>query len=223
MNDTITFSVKDIQDILEVCGVKTTERLINKILESKGGVNHCIKMIYLIMVILDTKKSKKDCDLSSYLQRIMPKSKVSAKQMFPQIAEFLNLSEKIEVKMTDMNGNEIITYKDREITVKNVIDYFETKAIERKLIKEKLINQEAKITLSNNKNAPIPIKKVVIDSKGLPIKYPFRCAICNTTHNIGYIYKIANKEFEICKFCVNDIKDRCNGTKLIYTPMGNKR
>ena len=162
MNDTITFSVKDVQDILEVCGVKTTERLINKILESKGGVNHCIKMIYLIMVILDTKKSKKDCDLSSYLQRIMPKSKVSAKQMFPQIAEFLNLSEKIEVKMTDMNGNEIITYKDREITVKNVIDYFETKAIERKLIKEKLINQEAKITLSNNKNAPIPIKKVVL-------------------------------------------------------------
>lgn len=77
--------------------------------------------------------------------------------------------------------NDTITF-----SVKNVIDHFETKAIERKLIKEKLINQEAKITLSNNKNAPIPIKKVVIDSKGLPIKYPFRCAICNTTHNIEY-------------------------------------
>lgn len=221
MNDTITFSVKEVQDFLEVCGVKSTERMINKILESKGCVKYCIRMIYLIMLILDTKKSKKNNELSLYLQRIIPKSKKFAENMFPQISEFLNLSEKIEVIEKDINGNEIITYKNKELAVKKVLDFSETKGIERKVIKEKLINKEEKID-----NTPITIKKikeVVRYSKGLLIKYPFRCAICNVTHSNGYIYKIANKEFEICKFCVNDIKDKCNGTKLIYTPMGNKR
>ena len=228
MNDTITFSVKDVQDILEVCGVKTNDKFINWILESKGTVNYCIKMIYLIMVILEMRKSKKDYELLSYLQIIMPKTKTSAKKMFPQIAEFLNLSEKIEVKIKDINGDEIVTYKEKDITVKNFIDFFEIRAIERNLIDEKLINKNTTKTAvsTNNEDAQITsnkLKDFVRDLKGTPIKYSFRCAICNVSHNNGYLYKISNKEFEICKFCVNDIKEKCNGTKLIYIPMGNKR
>lgn len=228
MDDTITFTIKEVLGILKVCGVNTTEKLINKILESKGTVNYCIRMIYFMMVILETRKSKKDYELLSYLQRFMPKSKKFALNMYPQIAEFLKFSEKLKDKMFDKNGNEITVYKDKEITVQNVLDYFETKAIERKVIKEKLVNKNTIRTAvsSNNEDALITsnkLKDFVRDLKGTPIKYSFRCAICNVSHSNGYLYKISNKEFKICKFCVNDIKEKYNGTKLIYIPMGNKR
>ena len=58
---------------------------------------------------------------------------------------------------------------------------------------------------------------------GVAISYTFRCAICGNTHYKGYTYGRGTREREICKFCVDEIKHKNTGTKLIYIPMGNKR
>lgn len=55
------------------------------------------------------------------------------------------------------------------------------------------------------------------------VRYKFCCAICKQMHYNGYLYRKGNTERFVCKYCADEINKNDYHTKLIYTPMGNKR
>lgn len=84
-------------------------------------------------------------------------------------------------------------------------------------------NNTSIISRFNNRISKKELYDMVRTDIGVAISYTFRCAICGNTHYKGYAYGRGTNEREICKFCVDEIKHKNNGTKLIYIPMGNKR
>jgi len=69
----------------------------------------------------------------------------------------------------------------------------------------------------------LAVKKKIKKLKGTRFTGQFICDMCKHTRMIGYLYTTEDAEYEICKFCRDTIFDVGHHTKLIYTPMGNKR
>lgn len=67
------------------------------------------------------------------------------------------------------------------------------------------------------------IKKAIKGLEGKRFSDRFICDLCRHTRLTGYLYKTEDREYEICKFCYDDLKDIRPHVKVIYTPMGNKR
>ena len=67
------------------------------------------------------------------------------------------------------------------------------------------------------------IKKIIANLKGKRFTGKFICDMCRHNRMIGYLYATENTEYEICKFCHDSIFDVGHHTKVLYTPMGNKR
>ena len=73
----------------------------------------------------------------------------------------------------------------------------------------------------NVKNSAIV--KTISNMKGRFFTGRFKCEMCKHTRMFGYLYTTENAEYEICKFCHDDIFDVGHHSKVLYTPMGNKR
>lgn len=59
--------------------------------------------------------------------------------------------------------------------------------------------------------------------KGKLFEWNFICDLCGHQRTKGYLYNDGSEEYEICKFCNDRLFKRANFTRIIYTPMGNKR
>ena len=67
------------------------------------------------------------------------------------------------------------------------------------------------------------IRKTIQNLKGKRFTDTFICDLCKHTRMTGYLYETEEREYEICKFCYDAIHDIRPHTKVLYTPMGNKR
>ena len=67
------------------------------------------------------------------------------------------------------------------------------------------------------------IRKLIEGLKGKSFTGQFVCDMCRHTRMIGYLYTTEDTEYEICKFCHDAIFDIRPHTRVLYTPMGNKR
>ncbi len=67
------------------------------------------------------------------------------------------------------------------------------------------------------------LAKKILNLTGKHFTGMFKCDLCNVTHTQGYVYKIDNVEYEICKFCNDRIRHKENYVRIIYTPMGNNQ
>jgi CRISPR/Cas system-associated protein Cas10 (large subunit of type III CRISPR-Cas system) len=218
------YSADFIKTLLSICGVDTDVKLYNRLLKYEGSLFKIIKFIYIII----------DLDLypniTKHLIRIMPKSKKMASSY---VADILN------------------TKQTEKFCVKDVIDYFETLALEKGTIREKVFNAKSQtlraresVTLDNNiprkKEINIKphtireliesglsrsqaIKKYLKENKGKVARYSFRCSLCGHDRNLGRYIKCEDEEFEVCKFCCDNMTNYNASSKIIYTPMGNKR
>ena len=165
----------------------------NMMLNFKGGMSRCISVIYTFMRI------KLDKKLSSYLELIMPSSKKNVKFEIKDICAYLKLEE----------GQLPI--------VKDILGYYELRAYRIGIIDSIMINTQL------NESPYHSLYDLIKETQGTSIKYTFRCAICQKEHSNGYCYEYGGRKLDICKFCVSEIQKRTETTKLIYTPMGNKR
>lgn len=67
------------------------------------------------------------------------------------------------------------------------------------------------------------IKNAIKNLKPKRFSGQFVCDLCRHTRLTGYLYTTEDKDYEICKFCYDDLKNIKPHVKIIYTPMGNKR
>ena len=67
------------------------------------------------------------------------------------------------------------------------------------------------------------IKRTIKKLKGTRFTDQFVCDICKHNRITGYLFITEDSEYEICKFCYDAIFDVRPHTKVLYTPMGNKR
>ena len=212
MNDDRFFSLNEVREILEYCGVDAYQTLLNWFLESKGTVGFCIRRIFYLIDFLELQR---DSELASHLRNIIPTSITAAKKDVMGILEYL----KIQRYGEGVVGSEDAVGDNNYATVKDVIGYF----------KEKYRKDVKSYGVCENKDilellyAPLSLNEIVKSTDGKPIRYSFVCANCNIPHNVGYFYRCGANEYEVCKFCVDDIKNKSISQKLIYTPMGNKR
>lgn len=165
----------------------------NMMLNFKGTISRCISVIYTFM------KVKLDEELSSYLELIMPSTKRNVKTEIKDICTYLKIEE----------GQLPI--------VRDIVGYYELRAYRIGIIDTIMINTQL------NESPYQSLNDLIKGTQGTTIKYTFRCAICQKEHVNGYCYEYGGRKVDICKFCVSDIQKRTETTKLIYTPMGNKR
>lgn len=78
-------------------------------------------------------------------------------------------------------------------------------------------------TRRREKGRKSAIKNAIKDLKPKRFSDQFVCDLCRHMRLTGYLYTTEDKEYEICNFCYNDLKDIRPHVKVIYTPMGNKR
>ena len=67
------------------------------------------------------------------------------------------------------------------------------------------------------------MRKHILGLKGKMFEWSFTCDLCGHQRLKGYLDKDETEEYEICKFCHDAIFDVRPHTKVLYTPMGNKR
>ena len=72
-------------------------------------------------------------------------------------------------------------------------------------------------------NNLLKIRKIVTTNKGELAKYSIRYALCGFKRTTVRHIKTDDEEFYVCKFCYDNIINRKQSSKIIYTPMGNKR
>ena len=193
------YSLDFIKYFINVCGINPDIKLYNQLLKHQGGFCKMLRIIYLLMD-LDINP-----EISKHLKKIMPK----------------------DIKIAKSHGQNILKTKQIEnLCVKDIIEYFEAKALEIDLITEKHIDNEP-LTLEGLINSgltlPQAIDKYIKNNKGDIAKYSFKCAICGHQRHVGRYFKCGDKEFEVCKFCFDNVADFNTSSKIIYTPMGNKR
>ena len=105
---------------------------LSKILKVEGSIWTCSKIVYDFI--------KLDCDdkITKYLKLIMPPNKKEASKSGSEIWEKYGLGEDIQVKSNDKHNT--IRIKKKACTVGVVIDFFEEKALEARIIDTKMIN-----------------------------------------------------------------------------------
>jgi hypothetical protein len=185
--------------VLAYAGDISATTLYNRLLKYSLGISKNIHAIYRI-IELDLKP-----EITIYLEKIMPESKSKAKKHLVDILKY---------------------YNTEKITVKEVIVFFENKALEAGVIKEKIINTEPisiKILTEKGMSTKEAIRKILTTNKGELAKYSIRCALCGFERTVGRHIKTADEDFYVCKFCYDNIMNRKKTSKIIYTPMGNKR
>lgn len=151
------------------------------------------KSLGIIYFIIDLDISP---DITKYLKNIMPKSKKQAKKYIPEIIEKRN---------------------QETLCLKDVIDFFD-KIAQQSGHLENLSTIENKTNIENGASSK-SLYKIIHKTSGRRIKYSFRCAMCGHDHTFGRLYKYEGRDIEVCDFCIG----KKTSTKLIYTPMGNKR
>jgi len=93
-------------------------------------------------------------------------------------------------------------------------------------LKESKRAQTKKVQSKYNKLANTrrsAIRRSILNRRGVRFSGSFTCDLCGHKRVTGYFFETEDGEYEICKFCHDDIHGISHPTKVIYTPMGNKR